>query len=190
MFPFDPERLTAGEVFATHATAAAAAAAAGEQPVFIQLGASQARADIFRDDYAIPAFEIDPTVIDEIIVGPPVVNKVVSQSIAPGTIVAKGTEITVVLAPPDTVPGRIIRDGHVALADLSMFEVYTTFVRDNPSVSAALSRSPNVAQMSTGDQAILTQAAEAGGIDLGDDPAHSVGAFATSLHLARTMMES
>jgi hypothetical protein len=186
MRPFEREGSTIRDVLAARASAGVS----GEQAVFIQLGASQARADIFRDDYAIPAFEIDTSVIDDIIVGPAVINKVVSQSIVPGTIVAKGTEITVTLAPPAAVPGRIIRDGHLAFAELSMEDVYTRFVRDNPAVIAALNRSPNVAQMSVGDQAIITQAAQAQGIEIIDAPGQSLGNFATSLHLARTMMES
>jgi hypothetical protein len=196
MFPIEFEGGETREILRARTRAAPTgegpllSASAREQPVFIQLGESQARADIFRDEYAIPAFEIDESVIGDIIVGPAVVNKVVSQSIAPGTIVARGTEISVTLAPPETVPGRIIIDGHVALAENTMAAVYNTYIRDDPSVVAVLNRTPDVRRMSSGDQAILAQAAEGGGIDLGDEPGQSVENFARSLHLARTMMES
>jgi hypothetical protein len=186
MFRFNlpgAERETAARISAT-------AAPAPVGPVFVQLGTPSTRADIFRKDYAIPAFEIDPSIIGDLIVGPAVVNKVVSQSILPGTVVAKGTQIEITLAPPSAVPGRIIRDGHIELADRSMEQVYNDFVRDSPNVKAVLNRNPDVSRMSTSDQAIIAHAAESQGIDIGAGPGESIGNLATSLHLARTMMET
>lgn len=165
------------------------AASATEQPVYIHLGETQAWANIIRNDYPVPAFEIDESIIDEIITGPSVVNKVVSQSIAPGTVVSRGTQIELTLAPPSKVPGRIIRDGHIALAEMSMEDVYNQIIRDNAGVVAVLNRNPNVERMSTSDQALVAAAAEEQGIEISDDPGRSIGNMTTSLHLARTMME-
>lgn len=196
MFTFDPNaNLTplvtnTGGGFTRATTTPAIASAPANAPVFVQLGQSTATADIFRNDYAIPAFEIDDAIIGDIIIGPAIVNKVVSQSILPGTVVARGTQIEVTLAPPSAVPGRIIRDGHVALADVNMEELYNQFVRDSPTVRAVLNRTPNVALMSTSDQATIAQAAESQGVTISDSPGQSIANLTTSLHLARTMMET
>ena len=189
MFHIDPELFR--DALSTHRRSAAALAReARAEHVFVQLGSPQARADIFRKDYAIPAFQIDEAIIGDIIIGPTVVNKVVSQSIAPGTVVTRGTQIEVTLAPPSTVPGRIIRDGHIGLANQTMEAVYNGFVRDNPKVIAVLNRNPDVEKMSTSDRAVIVAAAADGDLRLDDGPGLSISNMTTSLHLARTMMET
>ena len=106
-FPIEFNQPTrAGAAFPTQELAASAQ---GEvRQVFVQLGESRTNANIKRDNYAIPSFELDEDVIDDIVIGPVIRNKVVSQSIAPGTVVAKGTTIDLVLAPAGGLPGRIM----------------------------------------------------------------------------------
>lgn len=165
-------------------------AAKQNETVFVQLGQSKTRADIIRDEYAIPGFVIDDSIFDDIIVGPAVVNKVVSQSIAPGTIVAKNTTIDIVLAPPSTVPGRIILDGHLALGEATMESIYNDFVRDDPAVTAVLTRNPDVRRMSDSDRSLIVQAASERDVAVTSDVGQTVENLARTLHLAKTMMET
>lgn len=168
----------------------AGSAAVQNETVFVQLGQSKTRADIIRDEYAIPGFMIDSSIFDDIIVGPTVVNKVVSQSIAPGTIVAKNTTIDIVLAPPSAVPGRIILDGHLQLGEATMESIYNDFVRDDPAVTAVLTRNPDVRRMSDSDRSLIVQAASQQDVAVTDDVGQTVENFARTLHLAKTMMET
>ncbi len=174
---------------ATTAAQAAKAASAGPQQVYVQVGESRTNANIIRDNYAIPSFEIDKSIIDDVVIGPVIRNKVVSQSIQPGTVVAKGTAVELVLAPTSTLPGRIIPNGHTAFADATMEETYGRFVRDDPVMRRILERNPDVSRLSSEDRATAEARASDAEVEIGERAGTTTEDFLRSLHLAKTMVE-
>ncbi|MEM9519503.1 MAG: hypothetical protein AAGA37_09290 [Actinomycetota bacterium] len=167
--------------------ATAAAAPRAPQQVFVQLGESRKNPNILRDNYAVPSFEIDDAVINDVVLGPVIRNKVVTQSIAPGTVVAKGTAIELVLAPAFELPGRIIPNGHQFFAEVSMQEAYNDFVRDDPIMRRVLERNPDPQRMSTEDRETVRE--RAANVTLSESAGNTVEDLVRSLHLARTMVE-
>jgi len=184
-FRFDPTEAARAAGFERNELAASAQ---GEvRQVFVQLGESRTNANIRRDNYAIPSFDLDEDVIDDIVIGPILRNKVVSQSIAPGTVVAKGTTVDLVLAPAANLPGRIIPNGHSFFAERTMEEAYDLYLRDDPVMRRLLERNPDPEDMSTTDRAIVEE--RAGQAELAETPGRRPEDLVRSLHLARTMVE-
>lgn len=184
-FPFEFNQPARTGAFPTRELAASTE---GEvRQVFVQLGESRTNANIKRNNYAIPSFELDQDVIDDIVIGPIIRNKVVSQSIAPGTVVAKGTTIDLVLAPASSLPGRIIPNGHIFLAEQTMEQAYDLYLRDDPVMRRLLERNPDPDNMSTTDRAIVEE--RAGQAELTEQPGRRPEDLVRSLHLARTMVE-
>ena len=89
--------------------------------VLISLGQSAKKANVVRDDFAVPILEIDPGIFDDFFGGrPQIVNKVVRQSIPAGTVVNAGTAIDLVMAPANQVPGLVFQGGHSVLKERTM----------------------------------------------------------------------
>ncbi|CAN5116939.1 hypothetical protein BH18ACT4_BH18ACT4_06250 [soil metagenome] len=159
-----------------------------QQTVYIQLGESSKRANVFRDEFEIPVFELDQSVLDDFFSGRPTVDqKIVSQSIPAGTVVKRGTAVDIVLSEPSLIPGGIVASGHVALAQQTVGTIYSDLVADDTEVLSVLARNPDPTKMSSTDQALLVRVAEQHDINIGDEPGQTVVNFATSLHFANTM---
>jgi hypothetical protein len=75
------------------------------------------RAQIVRDGLAVADVELNSNKIAGILVGyQPVVSRVVSQSVAPGTAIARGTAINLIMTLPVRVPANVIDGIHPGMA--------------------------------------------------------------------------
>src|SRR5207248_924085 len=123
----------ARETAAASAAAAAAPAlqtvasvrAAPPSTVFVELGEAAQKAQIARDGVGIAPIALNTDALQNLIAGrPQLVTKVVSQSVAPGTAVPRGTTVDLVLAQPGVLPIDVIRDPHISLSGRTLSSVY------------------------------------------------------------------
>ncbi|MDJ0768557.1 MAG: hypothetical protein QNJ12_07165 [Ilumatobacter sp.] len=151
--------------------------AAESQPseVFIALGESAKKANVVRDDFAVPVLEVDTSVFDDFFGGrPQIVNKVVSQSIPAGTVVTQGTAVNLVLAPASEVPGKVFQGGHVGLNEDTMASVYELYVGNNVEVNRMLSRRSSPADLSPEDVEIIKTVAADNELNVSDQVGETV----------------
>jgi len=99
----------------------------------VDLSKTATVAKIVRQGFDVPAVTFDPRKVEQFIGGldiviPKDVPRVVSQSIATGTKVAKGTVVDLVLAPRTKIPFEIFPNLHLDLATkkLADFEMLLT----------------------------------------------------------------
>jgi hypothetical protein len=158
-----------------------------QETVFVELGESVQKAQIARDGVQVALVDINPAVLNEVIAGrPPVVTKVVSQSVAAGTSVPKGTTIDIVLAEPRRLPTRIIQDVHVGLAQREIGQVFDTFLKDNVAVRSVIARNERPETLSSADQAILVTAFQQADVPITAEPGHTVNEAFNTLQAAFT----
>lgn len=182
----------ATDLLAASETSGAGAAAAAPQvraaapsTVFVELGEAAQKAQIARDGVGVPHVALNTDVLQNLIAGRPlVINKVVSQSVAPGTPVPKGTPIDVVFAPPFALPIDVIRDPHVGLAGRTLGSVYDTFIVNNPDVRNVLARNDSAATLSTADQAVIKTAFQGADVAINDEAGSTMQQAFSSLQAA------
>jgi len=144
---------------------------AATQEIFIELGDSKKKANVVRDRVVIPAVEVNKEALDEFVFQrPKIVNKVVSQSIAPGTVVSEGAAIDLVMAPAKSVPGRIFTDGHLGLKDLLLAEVYEKFVAPNDGVKKLLAKRPDAFDLTDEELTFIAAVAEEQDVEIAGTP--------------------
>jgi hypothetical protein len=182
----------AGAAAASGAGAAAAAPttsfrAAAPSTVFVELGQAAQTAQIARDGIGVAQVALNADALQNLIIGrPQLVTKVVSQSVAPGTAVPRGTSVDVVLAQPGVLPIDVIRDPHLALSGRTLSNVYETFVRDNAAVKNVLARNEQAATLSTADRGVIEAAFQAQDVSITADPGHTIEQAFGSLQAAFT----
>ena len=164
------------------------AAASGEAaPVFIELGESSKKALIARDGVSIPVVKTLPDELDDLLAGGElIVFKVVSQSVAAGTVVPRGTAVDLVFAPPRRVPLRIFDGVHLELADQRAEQVFGTFIRDDAEVRNLLARNDSADTLSERDKSVLIQRAASQGMTLDERPGTNLAGLFGALQAAST----
>lgn len=168
------------------ATASAAAAAARAAPVFIDVSEKATTAAVTRGGFNVGEIGIRPDVLDGILGTRPVVRtKVVSQSIQPGTAVARGTAIDIVITRTDDLPLTIIPGIHQAFANLTVGALYTQF-EQNAVVRDIVKRRTDVGQLTAAEQTQLATALDASGVQLGNEATNDLGAAFAGLQAAFT----
>lgn len=161
--------------------------AAAPSTVFVELGQAAQTAQIARDGIGVAQVALNFTALQELIAGrPQLVTKVVSQSVAPGTAVPRGTSVDVVLAQPGVLPIDVIRDPHLSLSGRTLSNVYESFVRDNPAVRNVLARNEQAATLSTADRGVIEAAFQAQDVTISDEPGRSIDQAFGSLQAAFT----
>jgi hypothetical protein len=161
--------------------------AAAPSTVFVELGQAAQTAQIARDGIGVAQVALNFVALEELIAGrPQLVTKVVSQSVAPGTAVPRGTSVDVVLAQPGVLPIDVIRDPHLSLSGRSLSNVYESFVRDNPAVKNVLARNDQAATLSTADRGVIEAAFLAQDLTVGNEPGRSIEQAFGSLQAAFT----
>lgn len=180
------------------AETAAAAAAAAAQPaasvraappstVFVELGEAAQKAQIARDGVGISPIALNPDALQNIIAGrPQLVTKVVSQSVAAGSVIPRGTTVDIVLAQPGLIPIDVIRDPHIALSGRTLSQVYDTFIRESPAVRNVLARNESADTLSTADRAVIQQAFTSQDLPVDDEPGRTIDQAFGSLQAAFT----
>ena len=161
--------------------------AAAPSTVFVELGQAAQTAQIARDGIGVSQVALNFVALEELIAGrPQLVTKVVSQSVAPGTAVPRGTSVDVVLAQPGVLPIDVIRDPHLSLSGRSLSNVYESFVRDNPAVKNVLARNEQAATLSTADRGVIEAAFLAQDLTIGTEPGRTIEQAFGSLQAAFT----
>jgi hypothetical protein len=141
--------------------ATAAAPRKTQETVFVELGESVQKAQIARDGVQVAIVDINPLVLNEVIAGrPPVVTKVVSQS--------------------------VIRDIHVGLEQRELGQVFDTFLRDDVTVRSVIARNERAETLSAADQAVLIGAFEQAQVPITTQPGHTVNEAFNTLQAAFT----
>ena len=154
------------------AAPAASVRSAAPSTVFVELGEAAQTAQIARDGIGVAQVALNADALQNLIVGrPQLITKVVSQSIAPGTAVPRGTSVDVVLAQPGILPIDVIRDPHLALSGRTLGNVFETFIRDNAAVKNVLARNEQAATLSTADQGMIQAAFQAQQVPITTSPA-------------------
>src|SRR5262245_9380667 len=109
----------AAEAPAETFTEVAAAAAAPRVPttVFVDLSTKPAETQVVREGFKVPTVDLVPDALrDYLAIIPKGQPRVVTQSVAAGTTVTRGTTIDLVLVEPGTIPGKIFDGHHLGLA--------------------------------------------------------------------------
>src|SRR5262249_25336417 len=84
-------------------------------------------------------------------------TKVVGQSLVPGTAVARGTAIDVVIANPSTIPLHVIPGVHSAFQNLTMAQLNDQFAQ-NKAVRDIVRHTTSAADLTTAQRETLTNA--------------------------------
>lgn len=168
---------------------AASFLASQPREVFIELGNSKKKANVVRDQIAVPAVEVDLDRFNDFVLQrPKIVNKVVSQSIAAGTVVSEGASIDLVMAPAKTVPGNIFTEGHLGLKDSLLADVYEQFVADNVDIKRLLAQRPDVADLTSEDVAFISAVAEEKGVPIETTPGSTPQDLFATWQIANTFV--
>jgi hypothetical protein len=164
-----------------------AAALETAAPVFIELGESGKKPVIVRDGASVAVVRPLPDKLGDLLAGSDlVIFKVVSQSIAPGAVVPKGTSVDLVLAPPFRIPLNVFDNVHLALADQPVEAVFNNFIRNDPEVRNVLARNDSFESLSDRDKTILTQRAQAQNVQLDEQAGTNLAGLFGALQAANT----
>ena len=136
-------------------------------PVHIDIGGQAAQAAISRDGVPIPVVPIDPAQLQNLHLFPPTFSqRVVSQSIPPGTRVPQGTFVDLVLASPTILPISIVPGVHPGFlgappggtAPYTLAGVYQQFIQNSPALQGVLTRNTTAPDPSSADGLAIVNA--------------------------------
>ncbi len=157
-----------------------------EQTIAIDVGASTTRAEISRGGFTVAEIPVDVEGIATFLDARPVVTtKVVSQSIAPGTAVAIGTAIDMVITSTSDLPVRVVPGIHRAFGNLTMAQLYEQFAGE-ARVRDILRTRSTPAELTSDDIASLTTVLQSKNVQVGTGTGETVGSAFTALQAAFT----
>ena len=156
-----------------------------EDHVFVDVGARKIDANVSRDGVPIGALPIDRDRFDDFFGGrPAVTQKIVSQSVAPGTPVPVGTKVDLVLAEPGRLPIDLVSGVHADLREQTVAQVYQAFVEDNLDVRRILARVDKPESLTPEDEETIRTAFAEQDVEVGDQAGRDVGAAFQTLKAA------
>jgi hypothetical protein len=157
-----------------------------EQTIAVDVGASVTKAEISRGGFTIPEIPLAPDRLGSFLDDRPIVStKVVSQTIAPGTAVAVGTSVDIVLTATRDLPVAVIPGIHDAFATLTMAELHDRFAADTR-VRDVIRTKATAADLTTDDVALLTTVLQQQNVPVGNAPGETVASAFTALQAAFT----
>lgn len=157
-----------------------------EQTIAVDVGASITQADISRGGFTLPEIAVIPENLGSFLDDRPVVStKVVSQSITPGTAVAVGTAVDLILTPTRDLPVRVVPGIHHAFADLTMAQLHEQFATETR-VRDILRTKATPSDLTGDDIASLTTVLQGQNVPIGTAPGETVAAAFTALQAAFT----
>jgi hypothetical protein len=137
--------------------------------VFVDVAEEATRAEVSRGGFPLGEIAIIPerlgSFLDDLVV---VQTKVVSQAIQPGTAVARGTAIDLVLANPSDIPVRVIPGVHAAFENLTMASLNEQFA-GNPVVRDIVRRRTAPEDLTTTERDQLTSALQNANVPVDQD---------------------
>ena len=123
---------------------------------------SSTSADITRAGVKLPDIAVNPEIVGSFLDDlHPIATHIVSQSIAAGTSVARGTAIDIVLAPGLNLPIGVIEGVHPGLAGFTVEQVSNEFL--NADVRDILRRRSDAADLTTTERDTLHDDADPAG---------------------------
>lgn len=145
------------------------------------------RAKIVRDGKPVGQVVVNQDRISDVFVGyRPVNGRVVTQSIAAGVPVAKGTTVNLVLAEPSRIPINVVDGVHAALVEETMSSLYDRFLKDDPELSNIVANAAAGASTPAADVAKVQEKAAARGVEVTEKAGQDFTAFMTGLQAAYT----
>ena len=183
----------AGEVLAGAGGVSFAGAAGGirgvspavASTVFVEVGQASTSANITRGGVKLPDIAVNPEIVGSFLGDlHPIATHIVSQSIAAGTSVARGTAIDIVLAPGLNLPIGVIEGVHPGLAGFTVEQVSNEFL--NADVRDILRRRSDAADLTTTERDTLTTTLTQQGIPIADDGTNTLAAAFKGLQGALT----
>jgi hypothetical protein len=164
----------------------ASASAQRAQTVFVDVSQAATRADISRGGFALGEVAVNPGLLASFLDGLQIVQtKVVSQSIATGTAVARGTTIDIVLANPSTIPVNVVPGVHSAFSDLTMAQLNDRFAT-NTAIKDIVRTTTSAGDLTTAQRDTLTTALQAANVPIDAD--HTVDSAFAGIQAAFTLM--
>jgi hypothetical protein len=137
--------------------------------VFVDVAEEPTRAEVTRGGVPVGEIFVNPEIIgsflDDLVV---VQTKVVTQSIVPGTAVARGTAIDIALANTRDLPVRVVPGVHTAFQDLTMAQLNDQFAT-NAAVRDIIRRRPSAEDLTATERQNLETAFEAANVPIDDD---------------------
>jgi hypothetical protein len=168
------------------AFASAASFRRPERTIPIDVGASATKAEISRGGFAVAEIAVNEGAItsflDDLVL---VQTKVVTQTIAAGTAVARGTAIDVVLARTNDLPVAVIPNIHVAFADATMAQLHEQFAAV-PEVRDLVRTKTDASQLSAAELQTLTTALQANNVAVGTGAGETAESAFTAIQAAFT----
>jgi hypothetical protein len=156
-------------------------------PVFIALGDQATQAAISRNGVTVSPVPIDPNQLQNLHLLPPVFSqRVVTQSIPPGTRVPQGTSVDLVLASPTILPISIVPGVHPGFlgtppggtAPYTLAGVYQQFIQNSPALQRVLTRNITAPDPSSADGQAIVSALSSLTPPVQDTPGDVAAAFA------------
>ncbi len=159
---------------------------ASAAPIFVDVSENVTKAKVTRGGFDIGEIVIRPDLLDDVLVTRPIVRtNVVSQSIAAGTAVARGTAIDIVVTRTDDLPIRVIPGIHEAFLDQTVLQVFTQF-EDNSTVRDIIRRRTDFTQLTTAEQTQFAAALETTGVTVGTEQTNNGAAAFAAIQAAFT----
>lgn len=139
----------------------------------VDVSAKPVSAVIVRDGEVVKAPTVKAATVEDLLSRlKPVTRKatprVLSQSLPPGTFVARGTPIDLVLVRSSDVTLGILEDVHAGLADRTVADILPLF--DNPLVKEAVKKG-DAAKISASEKEAVQQALTGMGVEIDDGDA-------------------
>ena len=140
----------------------------GSTTVFVDVAEEPTRAEVSRAGIPVGEITVNAEIIgsflDDLIV---VQTKVVTQTIVPGTAVARGTAIDIQLANPGKLPVRVIPGVHSAFENLTMSQLNDQFA-GNATVRDIVKRRTSAEDLTAAERETLTTAFQGANVPIED----------------------
>jgi hypothetical protein len=151
--------------------------------VFVDVAEQGTKAQITRAGAPLAEIQVRPEVISSYLDSLDIVAaRVVSQSIAPGTAVPRGTVVNVTLARVGTLPIEAIAEVHPALTEFTVASATEAFL--TPEVKDILRRRTDPDDLTTSEKATVTAALQTRNISVTDEGPTSLKNAYTGLQAA------
>jgi hypothetical protein len=192
MSPAAEEFHLAPGLAASRASAVTPALAASFRPnedtIFVDVGERVIDSNVIRDGVKVGVFELDPDRFEEIFTGRPIVRqRVVSQSIRPGTPVPAGTTVDLIMAETTRLPVGVIPGVLEAIRDDPMEDIYSRVVTGHEDVAnRILARIGPDNVLPPAEQEQLAVLFEQADLPLSDEPGNDVAAAVETLRAVFT----
>jgi hypothetical protein len=137
--------------------------------VFVDVAEEPTRAEVSRGGVPVGEIAVNPEIIgsylDDLVI---VQTKVVTQSIVPGTAVARGTAIDIQLANTRDLPVRVVPGVHSGFENLTMAQLNDQFA-GNATIRDIVRRRTSADDLTAAERQTLTTAFQAADVPIDDD---------------------